>query len=372
MLQKYAQFVVDNAAQVNSIENGLRMLTYVLPGRFADSELASEAIYTLLSFVGVYHDGVLSRAAQAGMLSDREGKAVEIEATAFSRYQGLLAAQSAVYRNAAVLLSGMQFSEKLIEMAVVKRCGDKSRWKAVLWIEVVKAVLRLNLLQRSGRRMVTGSVVPERLVDPAQLGTAARAASQQQQQQQAKGDADEAPWNGQRSGLRFRGVHAVLAHSEGAAHLAAYVSGEARHPESVAPARSLVRRYSMLGAAGELLFILRPVLYVLGIRKLGKRDWRPWALSLLVELVSRQMIRSDLRDSEATEPRTVERDELSRRKWLLMYYLLRSPFFDRFVESRMTRVADWCGNKPLLSLVGALIRDYLPLWQQYYFYTSAS
>ncbi|KAJ2400763.1 hypothetical protein GGI23_001834 [Coemansia sp. RSA 2559] len=367
MLQKYAQFVVDNAAQVNSIENGLRMLTYVLPGRFADSELASEAIYTLLSFIGVYHDGVLSRAAQAGMLSDRDDKAVEIEATAFSRYQGLLAAQSTVYRHAAVLLSGMQFSEKLIEMAVVKRCGEKTRWKTVWWIEVVKAVLRLNLLQLSGRRMVTGSVVPERLVDPAQLGTAARATPHQQRAKD-----DEASWNGQRSGIRFRGVHAVLARSEGAAHLASYVSSEARHPESVAPARSLVRRYSMLGAAGELLFILRPVLYVLGIRKLGKRDWRPWALSLLVELVSRQMIRSDLRDNETTERRTVERDELSRRKWLLLYYLLRSPFFDRFVESRMTRMADWCSNKPLLSLVGALIHDYLPLWQQYYFYTSAS
>ncbi|KAJ2087266.1 hypothetical protein IW138_005112 [Coemansia sp. RSA 986] len=371
MLQKYAQFVINNAAQVNSIENGLRMLTYILPGRFADSELASEAIYTLLSFVGVYHDGLLSKAAKTGLLADREGKSVEVEVTAFNRYHGRLSTQSDVYRAAALLLSGLQFSEKLIEMAVVKRCGEKARWKVVFWIEMAKVVLRLNLLQISGRRMVTGNVIPERLVDPAQLGPARSMADAGRKNGGAEDD--DAPWKGERSGLKFRAVRDILAQSEGTAHLGAFVSSEARSPETVSPARSLVRRYNALGLVGELLFILRPILYVIGICKLGKSDWRPWALSLLVELASRQMIRTDLHATDKEVPeRTVEKDELSRRKWLFLYYLLRSPFFDRFTESRMTRVADWCSNKPLLNLVGALIHDYLPLWQQYYFYTSAS
>ncbi|KAJ2556573.1 hypothetical protein EV175_001918 [Coemansia sp. RSA 1933] len=362
MLERYAEFVVNNAAQVNSIENGLRMLTYVLPGRFADAELASEAIYTVLSFVGVYHDGLLARAAKAGLLADRGGNAVEVDVTAFNRYQGHLWGRSETYRAVALVLSALQFSEKLVEMAVAKRGGDKTRWKTVFWMEVTKAVLRLGLLQLSGRRMVTGSVIPERLVDPAQLGSGIRG-----------GAKDGAPWRGERSGLRFKAVRDVLAQSEGAAHPGAFVSSEARHPETVSPARSLVRRYSSLGALGELLFILRPVLYVLGIRRLGRTDWKPWALSLLVELVSRQMVRTDLHasDRDALE-RTVERDELSRRKWLFLYYLLRSPFLDRFTESRMTRMADWCSNKPLLNLLGALLGDYLPLWKQYYFYTSAS
>ncbi|KAJ2787740.1 hypothetical protein H4R21_007083 [Coemansia helicoidea] len=85
------------------------------------------------------------------------------------------------------------------------------------------------------------------------------------------------------------------------------------------------------------------------------------------------MVRTDLHAGGTAGPEhTVERDELSRRKWLLLYYLLRQPFFGRFTESRLTRVADWCSNKPLLSLLGSLIQDYQPLWQQFYFYTAGS
>ncbi|KAJ2745266.1 hypothetical protein GGI20_002289 [Coemansia sp. BCRC 34301] len=373
MWQKYANFVVNNAAQVSSIENGLRTLTYILPGRFADAELASEAIYTLLSFVGVYHDSLLARAAKSGLLADKEGRPVDIDVTPFNRYHGKLAQESDLYRLAAYLLSALQFSEKLVEMLVVKKMGEGLRWKVVSLVEVAKVVLRLNLLQLSGQRMVAGSVVPERLVDPSGLGAARKSVFEATTLSAATAGNGSMPWRGERSGLKFKSVRDILAKSEGSATLSGYVTSEAREAERVAPAQSLVRRYGPLGLGGELLFILRPLIYVIGIRKMGKSDWRPWALSLLIELASRQMIRTDLHADKSTPAeRTVERDELSRRKWLFLYYLLRSPFFDRFTESRLTHIAEWCNNKPLLSLLGSLIQDYQPLWQNYYFYTSAS
>ncbi|KAJ2353845.1 hypothetical protein IWW50_004141 [Coemansia erecta] len=355
MLQKYASFVVNNAAQVNSIENGLRTLTYILPGRFADAELASEAIYTLLSFVGVYHDSLLAKAASSGLLVDKQGQPLKIDATPFSRYHGQLAHTSDLYRMATRALSALQFSEKLLEMLVAKKLGDTRRWKVVTWIEITKVVLRLVLVQRSGRRMVTGSVAPERLVDPSALGS-------------RRADATGAGWKGGRSRLSFAGVRDILHETEGMADLGTYIAQASRDAESVAPAQSLLRRLGALGLAGELLFILRPLVLVLGIRKLGARSWRPWAMSLFVELASRQMLRTELNTGE----RTLERGEMDRRKWLFLYYLLRPPFFGRFTEARLTRVAEWCNNKPLLSLLGSLIQDYQPLWQQYYFYTAGS
>ncbi|KAJ1963040.1 D-lactate ferricytochrome c oxidoreductase [Dipsacomyces acuminosporus] len=345
--------------------------------RFADAELASEAIYTLLSFVGVYHDGLLARAAKSGLLVDKEGRHVDIEVTPLNRYQSRLSRISNLYRIASLVLSGLQFSEKLIEMIVVKKYGEKLRWRVVTWIEIIKILSRFSLLHLSGRRMVTGSVVPERLVDPAILGTAKQAAlANSKSPNVSQADASD-PWKGGRSGLKFKSVRDILSKTEGNADLGGFLTSEAKDAESVAPALSLIRRYNPLGLAGELLFILRPLIYVITMRKMGRNAWKPWALSLLVELVSRQMIRTDLysgKDSAGTAAaeRTVEKEELSRRKWLLLYYFLRSPFFDRFTESRLTRVAEWCNNKPLLSLVGALIQDYQPLWQQYYFYTAAS
>ena len=38
--------------------------------------------------------------------------------------------------------------------------------------------------------------------------------------------------------------------------------------------------------AGELLHILRPVLYVAALRRWGRRSWKPWLISLTVELMS--------------------------------------------------------------------------------------
>ncbi|KAJ2709568.1 D-lactate ferricytochrome c oxidoreductase, partial [Coemansia spiralis] len=134
----YAKFVVNNASQVSSIENALRILTYVLPGRFADAELASEAIYTLLSFVGVYHDSLLARAATAGLLVDKLGQPVKVDPTPFNRYHGRLAQRSDLYRTASLLLGGLQFGEKLIEMLAVKKLGEKRRWRVVVWIEIAK------------------------------------------------------------------------------------------------------------------------------------------------------------------------------------------------------------------------------------------
>ncbi|KAJ1892295.1 hypothetical protein LPJ66_006430 [Kickxella alabastrina] len=362
MLERYARFVVNNAAQVSSIENGLRTLTYVLPGRFADAEVASEAVYTLVSFIGTYHDGLLGKAAKRGLLVDKQGRPVDIEASAFNRYHGKQAQRSDIYRVAARLLSALQFSEKLVEMVVAKRLGERARWRAVTWIEIMKAALRMVLLQTSGRRMVTGSVVQERMVDPGQLGSLRKG-----QRQPA---ALQGRWRGGRSGVRFSGVRDILSKSEGSASLGGVVTDAVRHAENVAPMGALVKPYGACGMAGELLFILRPLLYVLAMRRLGARSWRPWAGSLAAELVSRWLVARDLGASAGE--RSVEHDEVSRRKRLLLYYLLRSPFFDRFTRGRLERVASWCSSKPLLSLVGSLIQDYQPLWRQYYFYTAAS
>lgn len=69
-----------------------------------------------------------------------------------------------------------------------------------------------------------------------------------------------------------------------------------------------------LFVTGEVLFITRPLIYVLLIRKYGSRSWTPWFLSLAVDLIgtsflsyatsasaSRNYRRSHLSDSEKDE-----------------------------------------------------------------------
>ncbi|KAI9310458.1 hypothetical protein BX666DRAFT_2006298 [Dichotomocladium elegans] len=41
-LAQYEDFLLKNASQITGIEGTLRSLTYILPGRFHDAELASQ------------------------------------------------------------------------------------------------------------------------------------------------------------------------------------------------------------------------------------------------------------------------------------------------------------------------------------------
>lgn len=89
-----------------------------------------------------------------------------------------------------------------------------------------------------------------------------------------------------------------------------------------------------IGAIGEYLYILRPVIYVFAMRKYGQKSWYPWFLSLAIELTSRTCIKHALacRGGRCVSGTPLERDEMKRRLWLLLYYVLRSPFYDRFTK----------------------------------------
>lgn len=41
---------------------------------------------------------------------------------------------------------------------------------------------------------------------------------------------------------------------------------------------------------GEVMFVLRPLIYVLLIRKYGARSWFPWLTSLVVDLIGHGII----------------------------------------------------------------------------------
>ena len=146
----------------------------------------------------------------------------------------------------------------------------------------------------------------------------------------------------------------------------------------------------------EILHILRPVLYVMALRRWGRRSWKSWSVSLLVELVSIRLNAAGAAGSQAAATAAAEHpavkgtslallyglqgvrwtreeaDELTRRKLLLLYYLARDPFFSRYTRPAIEKwtkalrwipLAGWIGDKAAEVLFGA---------QRYYTYTAAS
>jgi len=118
----------------------------------------------------------------------------------------------------------------------------------------------------------------------------------------------------------------------------------------------------------EVLFIIRPLVYVTLVLKLGSSSWIAWATSLLIEWNSYYLFQQ-----EYPQLSQIEKDEHHRRSNLLFFYFLRSPIYDKFTKELLEYYTESSlGKKPIFNLVSSSLKEYMALWEQYYFYASAS
>ncbi|GMH33255.1 hypothetical protein BSKO_01089 [Bryopsis sp. KO-2023] len=147
---------------------------------------------------------------------------------------------------------------------------------------------------------------------------------------------------------------------------------------------------------GEIMNLIRPVVYVMALGKFGNRAWRGWFISLSLDLISHSLIAKGsalMRDSGVSAAPSLslqdgiltfllrlrnfewtpqEEDELARRKRLLLLYLLRSPFFDMITRRVVSTAQGAVGPIPLIGALGSKAVEILYGIQHYYCYTSGS
>ncbi|KAF9922780.1 Peroxisomal membrane protein pex16 [Linnemannia zychae] len=360
-LKKYETFIFKNASQISSIESTLRSLTYILPGRFDDADLASEALFSTLNLLGIYHDTILTKHVASLPVTHRPTP------SPLNRYTRDWQSSSLTYKRIAMVLTVIQYTEVLIEMGVQKKWGQQYKWRVVTALEAIKAAGRLTLLRLTNQRMIMHPIHTERDVDPSTLADLAEA------EQAVK----ESHWTGSRTGSTRLQLSAVQKNGKaGKTDVTEFLLSKVLTPDVVRKPRDLVGRLSGLGAIGEYMFVLRPLIYVLAMRKYGQKSWYPWFLSLAIELTSRSCIKNFLASrpggGRSGSGTLLEKDEMKRRLWLLLYYFLRSPFYDRFTKERLHNFCETASKKPLISLVAGIVRDYQPLWESVYFYTAGS
>jgi peroxin-16 len=167
-------------------------------------------------------------------------------------------------------------------------------------------------------------------------------------------------------------------------------------------ALALEARVAAVGAAGvrlgEALHLLRPLLYVLLLRKHGPRSWRPWLASLAIELASglatrkghglaaearaqaalggrawpppRTSLRSLALLSALASPRwrPAESAELLGRRFALLRYLLRSPAYERATRPCLAAVARGARWLPLAAPATRFALELVDGMQGYYTY----
>lgn len=214
-------------------------------------------------------------------------------------------------------LSVLECVEVFMEMGAAKVWGEVGRWLVIALIQLAKAVLRMFLLVWFKAGLQTSPpIVP---LD--------RETQAQPLDDEHSGSSQGQSYVGKRSNRVVRTLQNTPSlHSR---HWGAPQQQERRQQQHLEELSITPTPLGLQETIAESLYIARPLLHLLSLGLWGQRSWKPWLLSGVVDVTSLSL----LSDRKGLTRR--ERLELRRRTILLLYYLLRSPFYDRFSEARI-------------------------------------
>ncbi len=354
----YSEFITKNAHQVSQIESALRSLTYVIPGRFRDAEIASETVHSGVQLLSLYHDALLRSA-----VSKIPALAAKVPMPSpHTRYTTFWTGKSKMYRRIAMLLQIVQYTELLWEMAA-KRRGEKIRWRVVIILEAVKSLCRLLLMRITSSRPLVTPALPEREPlpvedDPDDDGGAALRELMGEEDSVTSNGSARAPhkkeWTMPRTGTSLPSL-------PNPGDISSYLQSRVLTADDIKPAAKLLNTLSGSAQAAEILHILAPLVYAIALaRSKDKKSWTPWILGLTMELAARQLRDRGLRTT------ALEQEEWGKRYWATGWWAMRGAFYQNVTKNVVAGV-----RRRVPSFVGGILEDYEYLWENYYFSTSA-
>jgi peroxin-16 len=359
-LGMYSDFITKNSSAVTQIESALRSLTYIIPGRFRESEIASESLHSGVQVLSLYHDSLLAK-AMAQMPGTRRHPV-----TPHHRYTKFWTQHSPTYKRIALVLQMIQYTELLWEMAA-KRKGEKMRWRVVVLLEVVKAVCRLLLLRLTNSRPLLSPPLPQREIDPSSLEESSASADGMDTPPSER-SVEAENWTMPRTGLSMPSL-------PDSSDISSYLLSKVLTADDIKPPKALLHRVSGKGELAEILYILRPVAYALAMQHFSgdRKSWRPWLIGVSIEYGARQLAKKDFQERLAGGLRGLtglEKEELRKRGWSLGWWAMRGAFYENITKAWIHSITSKLKGKPLLDMVGGVIEDYEFLWDQYYFPTA--
>ncbi|TVY83137.1 Peroxisomal membrane protein PEX16 [Lachnellula suecica] len=342
-LNMYSDFITKNQSSVTQIESALRSLTYIIPGRFRDAELASESLHSSIQLLSMYHDTLLTRA-----ISKLPG--VPRQQSPHNRYTKFWIAKSKFYRRVATILAMIQYTELLWEM-MAKRKGERVRWRIVVILEAVKAVCRLCLLRITNSRPLVSPALPEREIIPEEEAPTEEKELEMEEEVRPR----EREYKMKRTGLSLPTL-------PNPSDISSYLLSKVLTADDIKAPNTLLNKVNGSAQLAEILHVLQPVIYAIAMsRSKDKKNWQPWLLGLSIEYAARKLRKDGLRTT------ALEREQWSKRGWAMGWWTMRGAFYENVTKGFLHSTSD-----RLPSLISGVLDDYLYLWDGYYFSTSSN
>ncbi|KAJ8573257.1 hypothetical protein K7X08_009768 [Anisodus acutangulus] len=347
----------DYVRQLSSIASGM---TWLLPERFATSEIGPEAVSSILGMVTTVNEHIIETTPTSVHTSSAETSFLPLS----------------------LCLTLLRDLETLIEVVAEQLYGEDKKWNLIALTEAAKVCVRLAVFRNTGYKMLLQGGETENLEDSDDLSP-----------QESMGHLRK-PFQNQGLGpnhLQGRAMSALSSFGQNARTVSepTWLRRVQQQKAILEPPTKVIRNPSMLTflsekgicgglfVTGETMFVLRPLIYVLLVRKYGTRSWFPWLISLAVDLIGNSILSiittsQDSRKDQHFQFSKSEKDELKRRKLLWVLYLMRDPFFSKYTRRRLESTQKIVEPVPVVGFFAEKLIELLIGAQTRYTYMSGS
>ncbi|XP_021280299.1 peroxisome biogenesis protein 16 [Herrania umbratica] len=366
-MEAYKTWVRRNRDYVHSLESLANGLTWFLPERFSTSEIGPEAVTAILGIITAINEHIIDTAPNG-------------------RQTGSADPSSFPY---GLCISALKDLETLVEVVAEQYYGDK-KWNFIAVTEATKVMVRLALFRNSGYKMLLhGGEIPNVEKDSDDTSSQQRIGGFLKPGGHHgpgwfQNNHGQNPWN-----LEGRALSALSRFGESARMISdpVWMQRIQQQHAIMEPPTPMIKRPTLsvilsekgvngaLFILGEVLFITRPLIYVLFIRRYGVRSWVPWFLSLGVDFIGIGFLSHVVKSGKGGSDQQFsasEKDEVKRRKLLWALYLMREPFFSKYTRQKLESTEKLVEPVPLIGTLAAKIVELVIGAQTRYTYMSGS
>lgn len=331
LYDKYVKWVSSNPSALGDVEMTVKWLSYFIAGKINNSSAVSELVYSLSNLLVFYNDRIIEGAKCTEQITQT----------------------TPVVRYIKVILTTLEYCEVFIELSAQKAWGSNGRWFFIILVQTIKCLGRLILtLCCPNNNIVSNPPIPvlnRKNLHEVQPETSSSCASSFMQ-------------NDQNDTVVLKRSGRVMRKVEGAPPVMARSWQPLKH-EPIRGTNPTTYGGRFIGSA-ELVYILKPMVHLMCIRRYGLNSWKSYLVALTADLAS---LRIYYKNREYLSKD--QKHELSRRCVSMLLYLMRSPFYDKYSKDRIAVLLNGIGKHvPLTGTISSLILSYIPHWQQTYFY----